>query len=73
MTTKCGKEKGMFVCRFDDAEFQRSVEGFKKLNLANGRFELSEKMAIQSVNGKASVILMTGTRADPMSLFHFIG
>jgi hypothetical protein len=43
------------------------------LNLANGGFTLKEKLFISETNGKVSLIIMEGDRAEPINLFHFVG
>jgi hypothetical protein len=69
----CKKSALDTICIFNDTSFQKSVTGFKKLNLANGTFSLKEKLLISEINGKVSMFLVEGDRGDPMSLFHFAG
>ncbi|TXN57773.1 hypothetical protein [Methylobacterium sp. WL2] len=67
-------EQGMnYVCRFDDAPFRKSVEAFRKLDLVRGSFSSKLGLSVVSRAGKASSIVLTGDRADPMNLFGFVG
>jgi hypothetical protein len=73
-TTKTCKNIGRdTTCIFNDSRFQQSVAEFKKLNLANGGFTLKEKLIISETNGKVSLIIIEGDRAEPINLFHFVG
>jgi hypothetical protein len=73
-TTKTCKNNGRdTTCIFNDAHFQQSVVEFKKLNLANGGFTLKEKLIVSETNGKVSLIIIEGDRAEPINLFHFVG
>lgn len=64
---------GLVGCVYNDAKFRVSVDAFKKMNLANGRFDLTETLGYKEEKGKVVRVSMTGTRADPMNLFHFWG
>ncbi|MBI1868971.1 MAG: hypothetical protein HYS06_11885 [Methylocystis sp.] len=70
---KCRKVKDSIACEFTDVSFQKSVSGFKALNLANGRFDMATKLLLSEKNGKVSQIILSGDRKDPMNLFHFVG
>ncbi len=73
MLRACRPEKAAIACTFDDAKFQRSVQAFKDLNLANGRFELKSRVLVEHARGKVTTIAVTGDRSSPMGLFHFVG
>jgi len=69
----CSKSTSALRCTFDDEAYQQSVAAFKDLDLANGRFNLKQAMEITTKGGRVGNISLTGTRSDPMNLFHFIG
>lgn len=71
--TDCGDSAGLCICKFDDASFKKSVDAFKKLDLANGQFRSKLRLVIASQNGRVSKIVVSGDRADPMNLFGYIG
>lgn len=69
----CADRGAVYVCRFDDAPFRESVEAFRKLDLVRGSFSSKLGLSVVSRAGKASSIVLTGDRADPMNLFGFVG
>jgi hypothetical protein len=69
----CTEQGTAYVCRFDDAPFCKSVEAFRKLDLVRGSFSSKLGLSVASRAGKASSIVLTGDRADPMNLFGFVG
>jgi len=69
----CSKRKDEINCNFENTNFQKSVQAFKQLNLANGRFELNEKLILSLSGQKVRTITLVGSREDPMNLFHFVG
>lgn len=71
--TDCADSAGLYKCEFDDASFKKSVDAFRKLNLANGAFSSKLTLAMTTQNGRVSKIVVTGDRADPMNLFGYIG
>ena len=73
VTKECKKTGRDTKCTFVDAGFQKSVAALKKLDLANGRFDLKASLLVSEEKGKVFLIIVTGNRGDPMNLFHFIG
>jgi hypothetical protein len=73
VTNGCKKKGTDTICLFSDLNFKNSVREFKKLNLANGKFNLNERLLISEEKGKVSMFLLEGDRGDPMNLFHFAG
>lgn len=69
---RCAKKGVDQVCSFKDSGFQRSVNGFKELNIANGRFTKAVRLEITTANGKVAEIRLKGSRRDPMNLFDFL-
>ncbi|QEE41643.1 MULTISPECIES: hypothetical protein [unclassified Methylobacterium] len=70
---ECAEQNMNYDCRFDDAPFRKSVEAFRKLDLARGSFSSKLSLSVVSWVGRASRIVLTGDRADPMNLFGFVG
>ena len=70
---KCTKTEDEVACSVDDTGFQKSVQAFKQLDLANGKFELKESLILSMSGSKVKVIIISGSREDPMNLFHFVG
>lgn len=70
---KCADLQKLVICSFDDNQFQKLVQGFKKLDLANGKFKLYEAVFLIPANGNLERIRLLGTRESPAALFHFIG
>ncbi|TXN01871.1 hypothetical protein FV242_17050 [Methylobacterium sp. WL64] len=70
---ECAEQNMNYVCRFDDAPFRKSVEAFRKLDLVRGSFSSKLSLSVVSQAGRASRIVLTGDRADPMNLFGFVG
>jgi hypothetical protein len=70
---KCTKEANDVLCSFDNTNFRRSVQAFKQLDLANGQFELQEKLILSTNGQKVTTITISGTREDMMNLGHFAG
>jgi|GEM_PF-2669220 hypothetical protein len=60
-------------CNFDITNFRTSVQAFKQLDLANGQFELNENLLLSMDGGKVKKVIISGSRKDPMNLFHFVG
>jgi len=73
LVKSCRESASKVFCSFDDKAFQQSVLAFKGLNLANGKFKLAESIQIGIKNNHVERIILVGSRADPMNLFHFIG
>ena len=69
----CQTSTSALKCVFDDKSYQQSVAAFKELDLANGRFDLKQVMEIITKGDKVQKITLTGSRSDPMNLFHFVG
>lgn len=70
--SKCNRRGAGQVCSFRDGGFQRSVNGFKELSLANGRFTKAIRLGITAVNGKVAELRLTGSRRDPMNMLDFL-
>jgi hypothetical protein len=70
----CKSDRTAMICTFNDAQYQRSIQAFKELNLANGRFVLHSIVGITTDRKeKVMAIAVKGSRGDPAALFHFIG
>jgi hypothetical protein len=69
----CRKTGSNYVCTFNDAGFQSMVAEFKKMDLANGRFNLKLRLTMETANGKVSRIILEGDRGDPMNLMQWAG
>lgn len=61
------------MCIFNTDQFEKSVNYFKKMNLANGSFQLNEVLSYKEDKGKIARVVLSGERSDPMNLFHFWG
>jgi hypothetical protein len=68
----CRSSANAVLCIMDDARFQEQVKLFKKLDLANGNFELNEKLMMTIDKGKVQTMTLAGDRETPMGLFHLI-
>ncbi len=69
----CAKAANDVSCNFNNTNFQKSVQGFKQLDLINGQFELKENLLLSTDGQKVKTVIISGSRQDPMNLFHFVG
>jgi hypothetical protein len=69
----CKTQGTTVLCKFNDAGFNKSVAGFKALNLANGHFTSKTRLLASLSGGKVASVSILGDRADPMNLFYFAG
>lgn len=69
---KCETKGGSVYCTFYDESFQLSVNGFKKLGIASGRFRYQSAVIFRlSKHKRVYSVLLLGGRSDPMNLFMF--
>ena len=72
-TKQCTKKGTTNTCTFNDRGFQSTVDGFKKLDLMNGKFSLKLTLTVETTNGKVSRIRLNGDRRDPVNLLQYTG
>jgi len=62
---QCRKRPGEVECSFKDMAFQKTIAGFKRLDLASGRFTLNMSLKLSTNrDGRVTRILLIGDRSD---------
>lgn len=69
----CIKKDNSYDCKFNDAGFQYSIKEFKRLDLANGHFDIKLHLKLETQAGKVSRISVIGDRGDIVNLTQWAG
>lgn len=66
-------KKNIYSAKINDGPFKQMVKKWKEMDLANGNFQLKDRLSITTdSSGKIAKVQAYSDRAD-MNLFHFLG